>query len=694
MIKSQTQDGDDDDDDDDADFEGSNEKEGGGGTTKEGKPSLSLQEIKVMEEKDNLKLLTESAILAVPTSGPQEASTAGIKNDSDEKENKAPEDEDEEDDEEDKVFGYEFPIKDPTNLSQLVTEIPFYSEWRSSALWKIPDDAPAANARNRPHFFVFRKCADIIVGKNKGSASSLRVLREIDGLLVFINSIRPKIRRNDLYLYFDPDTATSNAKNSIASNNNNRNDDLKVDVTPGSVFALTAQAAGGCSACGKDDDDENMLVCDGCDGLYHMYCLDPPLSAVPEGDWFCPECTERFGGNGQFGVDKRKMKMPSSRTTRKWGGGFSCVGRTKVCTTVGKAHFGKIPGIPVGKQWKYRYQASEAGVHRPLVGGIHANATEGCYSIVTSGGYEDDEDHGDEIIYTGSGGRDLSGNKRTATNTTDQKLTGANKNLTLNCVAHRKCPRCTKDRGCDECRARWREGKPIRVCRSEKLHNEFSPAEGLRYDGIYKLVDYWPEKGKAGFIVYRYLLRRDDDEPAPWTPEGKKIIAELGLDKIDRRKRDEVKKDEVDKDDDKEDDKEEDVKTPAKKKSKTWKKDGIEFLKKLPKKMLEKERDKAFVKSVEELLGECTDEVDFLKRLFELMRCPVCYEDDLDETYIFSCSHHVCARCIDAVKEVNNSACPICRKNLDDNADADDTKAASKAFRAISTHFLPYVTKK
>ncbi len=27
--------------------------------------------------------------------------------------------------------------------------------------------------------------------------------------------------------------------------------------------------------------------------------------------------------------------------------------------------------------------------------------------------------------------------------------------------------------------------------------------------------------GKSGFIVWRYLLRRDDDEPAPWTPEGK-----------------------------------------------------------------------------------------------------------------------------------------------------------------------------
>lgn len=27
-----------------------------------------------------------------------------------------------------------------------------------------------------------------------------------------------------------------------------------------------------------------------CDQPYHIGCLSPPLSAVPEGEWFCPEC--------------------------------------------------------------------------------------------------------------------------------------------------------------------------------------------------------------------------------------------------------------------------------------------------------------------------------------------------------------------------------------------------------------------
>ena len=41
-------------------------------------------------------------------------------------------------------------------------------------------------------------------------------------------------------------------------------------------------------------------------------------------------------------------------------------------------------------------------------------------------------------------------------------------------------------------------------------------------------MKYWPAKGKAGFIVWRYLLRRDDPTPPPWTKEGKKRIEEGG----------------------------------------------------------------------------------------------------------------------------------------------------------------------
>ena len=45
-----------------------------------------------------------------------------------------------------------------------------------------------------------------------------------------------------------------------------------------------------CRICRRKGGDEYMLLCDGCDHGYHMYCLRPPLVDVPEGDWFCYDC--------------------------------------------------------------------------------------------------------------------------------------------------------------------------------------------------------------------------------------------------------------------------------------------------------------------------------------------------------------------------------------------------------------------
>lgn len=36
--------------------------------------------------------------------------------------------------------------------------------------------------------------------------------------------------------------------------------------------------------------EEEMLLCDGCDRGFHMGCLKPPLKTVPKGDWFCHDC--------------------------------------------------------------------------------------------------------------------------------------------------------------------------------------------------------------------------------------------------------------------------------------------------------------------------------------------------------------------------------------------------------------------
>lgn len=45
-----------------------------------------------------------------------------------------------------------------------------------------------------------------------------------------------------------------------------------------------------CEICGRNDHEESMLLCDGCDAGYHMECLDPPLIEIPEGSWYCDNC--------------------------------------------------------------------------------------------------------------------------------------------------------------------------------------------------------------------------------------------------------------------------------------------------------------------------------------------------------------------------------------------------------------------
>ena len=45
-----------------------------------------------------------------------------------------------------------------------------------------------------------------------------------------------------------------------------------------------------CLVCGRGDEEERLLLCDGCDDSYHTFCLIPPLQDVPRGDWRCPKC--------------------------------------------------------------------------------------------------------------------------------------------------------------------------------------------------------------------------------------------------------------------------------------------------------------------------------------------------------------------------------------------------------------------
>lgn len=45
--------------------------------------------------------------------------------------------------------------------------------------------------------------------------------------------------------------------------------------------------------CKKGDNEDLLLLCDGCDKGCHTYCHKPKISTIPEGDWYCPSCISK-----------------------------------------------------------------------------------------------------------------------------------------------------------------------------------------------------------------------------------------------------------------------------------------------------------------------------------------------------------------------------------------------------------------
>lgn len=158
--------------------------------------------------------------------------------------------------------------------------------------------------------------------------------------------------------------------------------------------------------------------------------------------------------------------------------------------------FGHIEGHPPDSWYDSRAELAEAGVHRPLQAGISGSQSEGADSIVLSGGYEDDDDHGNWILYTGQGGRDSD----TGEQVDHQQLNRWNLALAKSCL----------------------RGLPVRVIRGAGCNSRWAPDEGYRYDGLFRVEQYWRERGTSGYFVWRYLLTKilDASHRAVADPSG------------------------------------------------------------------------------------------------------------------------------------------------------------------------------
>jgi len=168
--------------------------------------------------------------------------------------------------------------------------------------------------------------------------------------------------------------------------------------------------------------------------------------------------------------------------------------------------FGELPAYPPGSWFPDRATLAASGVHRPTMAGISGSEGDGADAIVLSGGYEDDIDLGDVIVYTGHGGNDLATGKQIA----DQTMTRQNLALVVSC----------------------QEGLPVRVTRGARHKSDLSPPTGYRYDGLYRVDAFWIEVGKSGFDICRFRLERisDDNALAPGHPlEAASVDAPEGV---------------------------------------------------------------------------------------------------------------------------------------------------------------------
>uniref|UniRef100_A0A368UGF2 Histone-lysine N-methyltransferase, H3 lysine-9 specific SUVH1 n=1 Tax=Glycine max TaxID=3847 RepID=A0A368UGF2_SOYBN len=189
---------------------------------------------------------------------------------------------------------------------------------------------------------------------------------------------------------------------------------------------------------------------------------------------------------GQIEDSNRAANSGAKRPDLKAG----AIMMNKGIRTNSKKRIGVVPGVEIGDIFFFRFELCLVGLHAPSMAGIdYIGKTSQeeeplAVSIVSSGGYEDNVEDGDVLIYSGQGGvnRDKGAS--------DQKLERGN--LALEKSAHR--------------------GNEVRVIRG--LRDPQHPTGKIYvYDGLYKIQNSWVEKAKSGFNVFKYNLVRLPGQP-------------------------------------------------------------------------------------------------------------------------------------------------------------------------------------
>ncbi|XP_073276109.1 histone-lysine N-methyltransferase, H3 lysine-9 specific SUVH1-like [Primulina huaijiensis] len=166
-----------------------------------------------------------------------------------------------------------------------------------------------------------------------------------------------------------------------------------------------------------------------------------------------------------------------------------------VRTNNGK-RIGHVTGVEVGDIFFFRMELCVVGLHSPSMAGIDymgvkiaSDEEPVAVSIVSSGGYDDQGDDPDVLVYSGHGGV-----HRRDGQMFDQKLEKGN--LALEKSLHR--------------------ANDVRVLRGVK-DAAGTTGKMYIYDGIYKIQESWAEKNQSGCNVFKYKLVRVPGQPEAYS---------------------------------------------------------------------------------------------------------------------------------------------------------------------------------
>ncbi|KAI3865080.1 hypothetical protein MKX03_017710 [Papaver bracteatum] len=192
---------------------------------------------------------------------------------------------------------------------------------------------------------------------------------------------------------------------------------------------------------------------------------------------------------------KKKSARPDLKTLSK----ASRVMKKTNTILFPQKQIGPVPGVDVGDHFLTRCEMSVIGLHDHHVNGIEYMCKDYekeykdytfpiAVSVVLSGKYEDNIDKGDEVTYIGQGANDLKGNCQQM-HDQEEKAAG-NLALKNSCAQH----------------------VPVRFIRGHKPKGG-KTGRTYSYDGLYKVVKYWEEKGASRYNVLKFQLKRLKGQP-------------------------------------------------------------------------------------------------------------------------------------------------------------------------------------